>query len=307
MSRADELMEIHQKAVAGEYEKAAVSPDSLAVNMRVYPRESVDMARVSLFAEAMHEGQGFPAVWVAQDRKTVIDGAHRVFAARQLGLKTIDVQVLPVSDLRDIVDLSVLANTSASHMPLQPSDLKKVIGHIVELFREEQVDIREGIKSRYGGIERMARFFSVPSVLVTRVVRAIETVETAKAAPPHKLPKVKRKEVQQEEWTEETTPTLPENVVRTVLATPPHVEEVPKQSEWDYVLQATLRLIRAFNDAGRGLPESEVRSAVVEAAARLPDADRAYIVRYRERLIDLVGCLDELEGEAWKEDEDGVG
>jgi hypothetical protein len=76
-------------------------------------RESLDVATVAEYADAMANGAAFPAVVVFYDGQSywLADGFHRVAAAKQSGMAEIDADVRQGSR-RDAILLSVGANSS---------------------------------------------------------------------------------------------------------------------------------------------------------------------------------------------------
>lgn len=305
MIRQDELLEIVRKARAGEYEVIEISPDKVNVDMRLYPRETLSMERASLFAEMMDQGEKFPSVWLAEDRSTCIDGAHRTYGNRQRGARSMSAMVLPVSDMKDIMDLSVLANTIVAHTPLQKGDIRRILQLLLNALADEHTDIREGIKARYGSMEALARFWGVPSNAVSRIAQGIELLREGKiqARPKPQEPPARRPGPQVEEgaWGKEETATLPEQVVRTVLAVPAGVQEIPQQSPWDYLAQVTVRFLKAITDlvpaevADVAGAEPAMLERISEALMKLGKADRDFVLHYRDRLAVFASILDVVE------------
>ncbi len=63
----------------------------IVLDYELYPRGSLDAVGAGDFVEAMRAGATFPPVVVDKKSKRLVDGWHRVRAARRLGLDTIDV------------------------------------------------------------------------------------------------------------------------------------------------------------------------------------------------------------------------
>lgn len=298
MARQDELLEIVRRARAGEYGIAPINPDKVNIDMRLYPRETMSMERAALFAEMMEQGEPFPPIWVAADGTTLIDGAHRTYANRQRGQRAMEVVVLPVEDIKDIMDLSVLANSTIAHTPLQKGDIRRIL----TLLLNTMSDLREEIRARYGSMEALARLWGVPTNAVVRITQSIELLRSGGVEdrsrpkePPTRRPGGPAPE--EGPWGRgEEAPTLSEQAVRTVLAVPAKIQDLPQQSPWDYLVQITLRFLRALSDL---IPEDssprEILPRVSEALMKLGKSDRDFVLHYRGRLVDFETMLSEME------------
>jgi len=90
---------------------AAIALHRIIADERCQPRASMNADLVDDYAECMANGAVFPPLTVYSDGSTywLADGFHRLFAARQSGRETIDVDVKP-GDLRAAILHAVGAN-----------------------------------------------------------------------------------------------------------------------------------------------------------------------------------------------------
>lgn len=297
MARQDELLEIVRLARAGEYETVQINPDKVNIDMRLYPRETMSMERAALFSEMMEQGEPFPPIWVAADGTTLIDGAHRTFANRQRGQRSMDAVVLPVEDIKDIMDLSVLANSTIAHTPLQKGDIRRIL----TLLLSTMESLRDEIRERYGSMEALARLWGVPTNAVFKITQSIELLRAGgvEDRSRQKEPPTRRPGPAPEEgpWGRgEEAPSLSEQAVRSVLAVPAKIQDIPQQSPWDYLAQMTLRFLRALSDLiPADAPSEEVLPRVSEALMKLGQSDRDFVLHYRGRLTAFDSMLSDVE------------
>lgn len=83
----------------------------ILINKTEYPRIEVDKARASRYADSMRDGDTFPPIDVAPHKYTedeerkeyelfdVADGAHRLLAYKEMGIDTIEVNLIETDDV----------------------------------------------------------------------------------------------------------------------------------------------------------------------------------------------------------------
>lgn len=280
------------------YPVEPVNPDTVNVDMRYYPRESYDFDRVSLFMESMQQGSTFPPIILAEDRATLIDGAHRTFAYRQLGRKEVPARILPVLSPLDIKALSIMTNSPSGWMPLKKGDVRRILHLIIDELDKQYGTPREGIRQFASSMEEMARWFHVP---VTAVQSIAERILALKGGGVPQRPAQTRQEYKsapQEEgpWGKQEPGALPEPVVRSVLSAPTEIASVPQQSPWDYLMQAAVRTVRAHADLVGDQPAEEAAKSLSAAFTKLPQGEQDFLLRNRVRLEGLskaIAYLDE--------------
>lgn len=296
-SRLEELVQMLSDLETTSVEM--VAPDKVNVDMRYYPRESYDFDRVALFAEALENGTVFPPVLLAEDGVTVIDGAHRTLAHRQAGKPAMPARRVLVSDKTDIMSLSILTNSPSLGMPLKKGDLRRILNLIVHALDEQHGGAKQGIRAYADSMEGMARWFHVPVTAVQRITEAIAALhgQPTASGPPQAKTRQEQRQDQPEEgqWGSAEPPSLPESVVRSVLAAPANISEVLQQSPWDYLLQATLRVVRAYVDLVDQVRPTEALEALSGAYLKVSSAEREFLRHYRDRLLALCETLGDLE------------
>jgi hypothetical protein len=93
----------------------------------IYPREKTDWERVQLYKEAMEEGAEFPPIIIADDY-TLLDGNHRYYAYKELGIEEISAEVWEVPEnLKPIFAQAVNTEKEISDTPLTTGEKKKAI------------------------------------------------------------------------------------------------------------------------------------------------------------------------------------
>ncbi len=110
--------------------------DKIVWDQGIYPREATDQDVVERYMEAMKAGAEFPAIVVVrlEDGYLLLDGNHRVHAAKRLKRKEIIAQILPIdpSDRKKL--LIVAAQRNMTHgLPLSNIERKLVIQRLYRM------------------------------------------------------------------------------------------------------------------------------------------------------------------------------
>jgi hypothetical protein len=101
--------------------------DMIKHDQGIYPREKTDWERVQLYKEAMEEGAQFPPIIIAEDY-TLLDGNHRFYAYKELGIDEIEAEVWEVPEnLKPIFAQAVNTEKEISDTPLTTGEKKKAI------------------------------------------------------------------------------------------------------------------------------------------------------------------------------------
>ena len=273
-TRLEELRGLLEAAVAGKFEEVPVNPAELVVDQAIYPRASIDMERVAQMAEALEEGDKLPPLLLASDRKTVIDGAHRTFAYRQRGFMECPAVVLPITLKRDVIAISMMANSASKGLPLRREDVNRSLGL---LFNELKGDgsgpaLTEQIKSFAGSLSSMGRFFGITAY---RIQNYFQRLEGPPPIPKGSMPARARGEAPKEPEGPWGEPGLSAKAVENVLAAPARVDQLELGSPWDFVVRGLLKVSMAFEDLLRA--DEDWMGKFADALGKLSEEERTFL------------------------------
>ena len=144
-------------------------------------RTAIRSASVEEYAEAMQDGAAFPAIEVmmVDGRAIIIDGWHRVMAAAQLGLKTIECVVVEGSTIADAQWSAAAVNQSHG---LRRTNADKA--------RAVTLALAACPDATY---QQIAQHCGVSQAMVSAYFAAMQEVDRANAAP-IEAPKQQRKQ-----------------------------------------------------------------------------------------------------------------